>query len=107
MGRRRRRWYRFEKCDNLRLFVKKTEMVAQAVNIYDELAELLANMDPAKVIQFHASKKSQKRLEELLEKNKEGVLNEEEKIEIERFMAVEHIVRLAKARAYQRLAVAP
>ena len=79
-------------------------MVAQSVNIYDELAELLANMDPTKVIQFHASKGAQKRLEELLEKNKEGTLNEDEKIEIERFMTVEHIVRLAKARARQRLA---
>jgi len=79
-------------------------MVAQAVNIYDELAELLANMNPAKVIQFHASKGAQQRLEELLEKNKEGALTEDEKIEIERFMTVEHIVRLAKARAHQRLA---
>jgi hypothetical protein len=43
-------------------------MVAQAVNIYDELAELLANMDPTKVIQFHASKGAQQRLEELLKK---------------------------------------
>ena len=81
-------------------------MVAQAVNIYDELAELLANMDPEKVIQFHASKGAQQRIEELLEKNKEGTLADDEKIEIERFMTVEHIVRLAKARAYQRLAAA-
>ncbi|GAB4495679.1 MAG: hypothetical protein OHK0019_25410 [Saprospiraceae bacterium] len=81
-------------------------MSAQSINIYDELAKLLANMDPAKVIQFHASKKAQKRLEELLEKNKEGTLPEDEKAEIERFMTVEHIVRLAKARAYQRLATA-
>lgn len=81
-------------------------MVAQAVNIYDELAELLANMDPMKVIQFHASKGAQKRLEELLDKNKEGTLTEDEKNEIERFMTVEHIVRLAKARARQRLAAA-
>lgn len=81
-------------------------MIAQAVNIYDEIAELLANMNPAKVVQFHASKEAQQRLEELLEKNKEGMLTEDEKIEIERFMAVEHIVRLAKARAHQRLAAA-
>lgn len=81
-------------------------MLAQAVNIYDEIAELLANMNPAKVIQFHASKEAQHRLEELLEKNKEGMLTEDEKIEIERFMAVEHIVRLAKTRAHQRLAAA-
>jgi hypothetical protein len=79
-------------------------MVAQSINIYDELAELLANMDPAKVIQFHASKGAQQRLEELLDKNREGALSPEEKIEIERFMTVEHIVRLAKARAHKRLA---
>lgn len=81
-------------------------MTAQSINIYDELAELLANMDPAKVIQFHASKGAQKRLEELLEKNKEGTITDDEKVEIERFMTVEHIVRLAKARAHQRLAAA-
>jgi hypothetical protein len=34
------------------------------------------------------------------------MLTEDEKIEIERFMTVEHIVRLAKARARQRLAAA-
>ena len=79
-------------------------MVAQSINIYDELAELLAYMDPAKVIQFHASKGAQQRLEELLEKIKEGAFTEDEKVEKKRFMTVEHIVRLAKARPPQRLA---
>jgi hypothetical protein len=78
-------------------------MTAQPVNIYDELAELLANMDPDKVLKFHASAGAQKRLEDLLEKNREGTLTTDEKAEIDRFMTVEHIVRLAKARARRRI----
>jgi len=79
-------------------------MIIQSLNIYDELAELLASMDSDKVLRFHASKPAQERLEELLEKNKEGELNPSEVQELEKYMVVEHIVRLAKARARQRLA---
>ncbi len=81
-------------------------MVVQSLNIYDELAELLASMDSDKVLRFHASKAAQDRLEVLLEQNKAGQLSELEVQELEKFMAVEHIVRLAKARARQRLAAA-
>lgn len=81
-------------------------MVVQSLNIYDELAELLASMDSDKVLKFHASKPAQERLEALLEKNKEGELTTIEAQELEKYMAVEHIVRLAKARARQRLAAA-
>ncbi len=81
-------------------------MIIQGLNIYDELAELLASMDSDKVLRFHASKLAQEHLEELLEKNKEGELTPSEVQELEKYMAVEHIVRLAKARARQRLATA-
>lgn len=81
-------------------------MVLQDLNIYDELAELLASMDSDKVLRFHASKPAQQRLEILLEKNKADELTPLEAQELEKYMAVEHIVRLAKARARQRLAAA-
>ncbi len=81
-------------------------MVIQSLNIYDELAELLASMDSDKLLRFHASKPAQERLEYLLEKNKAGELTSNESQELEKYMAVEHIVRLAKARARQRLAAA-
>lgn len=81
-------------------------MVLQGLNIYDELAELLASMDSDKVLKFHASKAAQLRMEELLQRNKEGKLSAAEEQELERYITVEHIVRLAKARARQRLAAA-
>ncbi len=85
---------------------KIPNMVAQEVNILDELAELLASMDPERVLQFKASAKAQRRMEELLWKNKENTLSTPEKQELERYMVVEHIVRLAKARARRRAAAA-
>jgi len=76
--------------------------------VFDELADLLASMDPNKVLAFHTSQKSQLRLEELLKKNKASSgLSKEEQAEIEQFMLLEHIVSLAKARALKRLANDP
>lgn len=73
--------------------------------VFDELADLLASMDPDKVLAFRTSKKAQLRLDELLEKNKnpEG-LSESEQSEMDQFMLLEHIVSLAKARALKKLA---
>lgn len=78
-------------------------MVAQSHFIFEELADLLAGMNPDKVLAFHTSAKAQQRLEELLWKNKESGLNEAEKHEVEQFMLVEHIVSLAKARALKKI----
>lgn len=73
--------------------------------VFDELADLLASMDPNKVLAFRTSEKSQLRLEELLKKNKEpGGLSESEASEMEQFMLLEHIVSLAKARALKLMA---
>ena len=74
-------------------------------SVFDELADLLASMDPDKVLAFKVSEKAQARLEVLLEKNKEEEgLSESEQSEMEQFMLLEHIVSLAKARALKRLA---
>jgi hypothetical protein len=72
--------------------------------IFNELADLLASMDPEKVIAFHTSEKAQTRLDELLEKNKENEgLSDDEHKEVEYFMLLEHIISLAKARALKIL----
>ncbi|MEZ5044175.1 MAG: hypothetical protein R2828_30055 [Saprospiraceae bacterium] len=72
--------------------------------VFDELANLLASMDPDKVLAFRTSERSQLRLEELLEKNKHTQgLSKNEVSEMEQFMLLEHIVGLAKARALERL----
>jgi hypothetical protein len=75
--------------------------------ILEELAELLAKMDPEKVLSFRTSEKAQERLETLLWKNKEADgLDEVEKAELEQFMLVEHIVSLAKTRALKSISSA-
>jgi hypothetical protein len=78
-------------------------MIVSDVNIFEELASLLASMDAEKVLSFRASSKFQQRMDELQWKNKESQLTSDEKMEIEKYLVVEHIVRLAKIRAQKRL----
>jgi hypothetical protein len=76
-------------------------------NIYDSLADLMASMDPAKVLAFHAPDNIQNRVEELLEKKRERGLNSSEQEELDHYFILEHIVRLAKSRARLRLSQLP
>jgi chemotaxis signal transduction protein len=78
-------------------------MVLEYNSVYDELAVFLASLSPRKVLAYKASPKAQERVNILLEKNKTAGLTVDENAEMERFMTVEHIVRLAKAKAMQAL----
>lgn len=78
-------------------------MVLEYNSVYDELAFFLANLSPRKVLGYKASAKAQERVNILLEKNTNGGLTADENAEMERYMTVEHIVRLAKAKAMQKL----
>jgi hypothetical protein len=69
------------------------------LNAYDSLADFMASLDPIKVLGFHAPQKLQERVEELLERQQESTLNITEKEELDHYMILEHIVRLAKSRA--------
>ena len=73
-------------------------MVAHS-NIYDSLAEFMATLDPIKVLGFHAPSTMQARVEELLEKKQESGLPDIEQEELDHYLILEHIVRLAKSRA--------
>ncbi len=78
-------------------------MVIEYNSVYDELAYFLASLSPRRVLAYKASPKAQTRVNELLEKNKTIGLTTEENAEMERYMTVEHIVRVAKAKALQKL----
>jgi hypothetical protein len=69
------------------------------LNAYDSLADFMASLDPIKVLGFHAPQKLQERVEELLERQQESTLDITEKEELDHYMILEHIVRLAKSRA--------
>jgi hypothetical protein len=74
------------------------------LEIYEDVAEVLANMDPVKVGQLKASAAQQARLELLLEKNRsqEG-LSEAESVELDRILMLNRVISLAKIRAKRLL----
>lgn len=78
-------------------------MVAEYYSVYDELAYFLASLSPHKVLKYKASAKAQERVNMLLQKNQKEVLSIEETAEMERYMTLEHIIRLAKSKALQKI----
>lgn len=73
-------------------------------DIYEEIAEFIAAMNPKKILTFQATVDQQERFEELLEKEKGSGLTAEEKAELDRYLMVNQLVSLAKARARRQLA---
>ncbi|MBL7805911.1 MAG: hypothetical protein JNL02_19370 [Saprospiraceae bacterium] len=71
--------------------------------LYEEMAEILAQMDPEKVLRLKASPARSRRLEALLEKNREKGLNEDEIAELDRMLMLNRMIGLAKMRAKQVL----
>ena len=69
-------------------------------SVYDEIAELLAELAPAKILALKASSEMQKRLELLIEKSKEDQLTVREKDELDHYIVLERLVRLAKIRSH-------
>ena len=75
-----------------------------ASTVYDSVADFIAGMNPEKVLGLKADPEMQERLEELIEKERTSGLNEEEKEELDHYIVLERLIRLAKARARFRLA---
>ena len=71
--------------------------------VYDDLLDLLAESANAqRVLAFRLSDEKQARLDELLEKNRQGTLTAEESAELDAYEQFEHLVRLLKARVLQK-----
>jgi hypothetical protein len=78
----------------------------QSGNIADgqEIIALLASQPtPEQILAIRPSLAFQARASDLLEQSKAGALSAKGEAELERFLTIEHLVRLAKASAYQRL----
>lgn len=72
-------------------------------SVYDSIADFIANLNPERVLAIRAEPEMQDRLELLLEKEKTAALSAEEKDELDHYIVLERLVRLAKARARYRL----
>jgi len=71
---------------------------------YIEIIEFIAaGTTPEGVARFHPSPEAQRRVTELIEREKESRLSPDERAELDHFMELEHILRMAKAKARQIL----
>jgi len=74
----------------------------KTTKVYDEIIDFIAaGTTPQSVINFRLSETAQERLEDLVYKHKAGELTPDEKRELDHFLTLEHIITLAKARAYK------
>jgi hypothetical protein len=79
----------------------------QAAEFQDENAilEMLASQPtPEQILALRPLQALQMRVSELLEQQKNSGLPHQEEAELDRYVLLEHLVRLAKAHAYQQLA---
>ena len=80
------------------------ELSDTAIPSYLEIIDFIATgTTPQAVVDYHPSADAQQRVAALIERDKDGKLSPEEKAELDHFMDLEHILRMAKARARQIL----
>ena len=72
--------------------------------VYFEIVDFIAaGTTPEAVIDFRPSAEAQQRVADLIEREKADTLSPEEEAELDHFLELEHILRMAKARARQIL----
>lgn len=72
--------------------------------VYDPMIDfIVGGMPPEAIIAFRPPKASMERLEQLIVKKKDTQLSAEEASELNHFLFLEHIFRIAKAKARKKL----
>lgn len=75
----------------------------QPNKVYDEAIEFIASSSPQNVIAFRPSEEAKARVCDLIFREKREGLPEDEKSELDHYLQIEHLMRLAKARAHHHL----
>ena len=72
-----------------------------AMRAYEEVIEFIAaGTSPGSLISFQPSEAAKQRVAHLIEQEKNNRLSPDEESELEHYLQLEHIMRLAKARAH-------
>jgi hypothetical protein len=74
-----------------------------ALKAYDEVIDFIAATNPDKVLAFRPSEATMQRVSELIYREKTIGLATEEKAELDHYMWLAHVIRMAKIRARQLL----
>ena len=89
----------------LTLAIRRRNASLGPVQVYEEVIDFIASgPSPSAVVSFRASDKVNSRVAELIEREKTEILTAEERAELDHHLELDHLMRLAKARARQRLA---
>jgi len=67
----------------------------------EEVADFIALTNPAKVLAFRRSEETRQRVSELIEREKNEGVSDEEKRELDYYMQLEHLMRMAKIYAHK------
>lgn len=77
-----------------------------ATNVYTEWVEMMAQINPASILNLKPSKAALKRVQDLVTKRSMGTLSSEEEAEMAFYLYLENMFGLAQARAHQMLQAA-
>ncbi len=70
------------------------------IKVYEEVVDFIAaGTTPQNVIAFRPSEAAEERVADLLSREKDGKLSLAEKSELDHYLQLEHLMRLAKGRA--------
>ena len=70
------------------------------VEAFGNVADILAKMAPEKVVLLQANNEMSARVEVLADKKKNATISNDELIELERYLSLDLLINLAKARAH-------
>lgn len=77
-----------------------TLSIGETGKVYDDIVEFIASgSTPESLLKFKLSEMGQERLEYLIDAHETGTLTLEETKELDKYLVLEHIIRLAKIRA--------
>jgi hypothetical protein len=80
------------------------EEIRAMILAYDEFVDFIAaGATPQGVIDYRPSEEAKAKVAELIHRQKTSSLSPDEAAELNHYMQIEHLMRLAKARARQRL----
>jgi hypothetical protein len=75
------------------------------IKAYEEVIDFIAaGSNSHDVVNFHPSEDARERVAELIEREKSGELADGEKSELDHYLQLEHLMRMAKIRARDYLA---
>ena len=73
------------------------------LKVYDEVIDFIAATNPSKVLAFRPSEATRQRVTDLIDREKTTGLKPEKKAELEHYMWLEHVMRIAKIRTRNML----